>query len=139
MTQPLAVDCPATQNGQYQCNTATAQLTFPVATVSGGSGTVNAVQYSATGSTFGAAVNNQVTGTFPTSSQFSQVTASVTDSAGGSAQCTFFVLLTQGNSCYTIALCIYFCSSYVTRILRVKGGEVGSKMSIGYCVNKQLR
>ena len=123
MTQPLGVTCPALQNGQYQCNTATVQLTFPVATVSGGSGTVNAVQYSATGSTFGAAVNNQVTGTFPTSSSFSQVTASVTDSAGGSAQCTFFVVLAQGNNYYISALCtlcMYFCPSSVTWLLRVK-------------------
>ena len=97
MEQQLYIACPVTQNGQYQCNTATTQLNFPVATVSGGSGTVQAVQYSATGSTFTTAVNNQVTGTFPTSSQFTQVTASVADSAGGSAQCTFFVLLTQGK------------------------------------------
>ena len=105
---PLGITCPDLQNGQYQCNTPTAQLTFPVATVSGGSGTVNAVQYSATGSTFGAAVNNQVTGTFPTSSSFSQVTATVTDSAAASAQCTFFVVLAQGNiNCY-----ISFFSQY---------------------------
>ena len=95
--QRLAITCPPLQNGQYECNTATASLNFPVATVTGGSGTVSAVQYSATGSTFGAAVNNQVTGIFPTSSSFSQVTASVTDSIG-SIQCTFFVVLAQGNN-----------------------------------------
>ena len=99
VTQPLGISCPPLQNGQYQCNQQTTTVNFPVATVTGGSGTVSPVTYSATGSTFGTPSNNQVTGTFPTSSPNFRVTASVTDTAGGSVQCMFFVVLTQGNTC----------------------------------------
>ena len=98
VTQSLAITCPINQNGQYQCNAATVALVLPVATVTGGSETVNPVSYSATDVSFGAAVNTQVTGTFPTSPLTHQVTASVTDSAGGSQTCTYSVVLTQGKN-----------------------------------------
>ena len=73
-------------------------VTFPVATVTGGSGSVSAVEYTAPGSTFASPASNQVTGTFPTSSSPITVTASVTDSAG-TQTCQFFVVLAQGNTC----------------------------------------
>ena len=98
VTQSLAVNCPATQTGQYQCNQATVMVNFPVATTAGGSGTVSAVTYTATGSSFTAPTNNQVTGTFPTSSTSHQVTATATDSAG-TQSCVFLVTLSQGNNC----------------------------------------
>ena len=125
MTQSLAITCPINQNGQYQCNAATVALVLPVATVTGGSGTVNPLSYSATGVSFGADVNTQVTGTFPTSPLTHQVTASVTDSAGGSQTCTYSVVLTEDKN-FSIS----------------GSGGVGSKMSFGfywYCLDKQLR
>ena len=98
VAQPLGISCPAPQNVQNQCSNANmVSHNFPVATVTGGLGTVSAVTYSATGSTFAAPANNQVTGTFPTSPSSQTVTASVTDSAG-SETCIFLVTLTQGKS-----------------------------------------
>ena len=97
MTQQLGINCPGTQNVQNQCSNANmVSHNFPVATVTGGSGTVSAVMYSATGSTFGTPSNNQVTGTFPTASSPITVTARVTDSAGAQT-CTFTVQVTQGK------------------------------------------
>ena len=113
-TQPLVINCPATQSGQYQCSAPTATVNFPVATVTGGSGTVSAVTYSATGSTFTAPANNQVTGTFPTSPSSQTVTASVTDSAG-TLTCIFLVQVTQGNNCNIN-----------------ESATLGSKMEIGF-------
>ena len=92
--------CPGTQSVQNQCSNANmVSHNFPVATVTGGSpGTVSTVTYTATGSTFAAPANNEVTGTFPTSPSSQTVTASVTDSAGPQT-CIFLVQLTQGNNC----------------------------------------
>ena len=99
VTSPLSITCPGTQTVQNQCsNVNMVSHNFPVATVTGGSGTVSAVTYSATGATFAAPANNQVTGTFPTSPTSQTVTASVTDSAG-TRTCIFLFQVTQGNNC----------------------------------------
>ena len=73
-------------------------ITFPVATVANGVGTINAVVYNATGVSFTTPANNEVTGTFPTSTSFHQVTAYVTDSSFGLASCTFSVELSEGKN-----------------------------------------
>ena len=76
------------------------ELALPVATVTGGSGTVTAVSYSTNFGSFGAVVNNRsrVIATFNTSHSSHLVTASVSDSTGQQT-CTFSVVLTEGKNC----------------------------------------
>ena len=94
-SQQLAITCnPQAITGQYQCNTP-AVVSIPVAQVTGGTGTVSAVTYIATGATFGTPVNNQVTGTFPAPTGINTVTAFVSD-ASGIVSCTYSVSLIQG-------------------------------------------
>ncbi|XP_072013725.1 uncharacterized protein [Amphiura filiformis] len=99
-TAPLAIECPPTVQGQFQCGANTASVTFNQATVSGGQGNIGVVTYTSfpTGAVFsGADASNQVTGTFPSFNNFYQVTATVSDSVT-TAQCNFFVQLTQADN-----------------------------------------